>query len=64
LPHTPRSFTIATFGASTTSSNLGITGDAVVKAVLAAGLTNYIINLMVMDYGGPADVDWGRNEPH
>lgn len=46
------SFTIATLGASDGSfGGVNATGDTVVKAVLASGLRNYTINLMVMDYG-------------
>jgi len=46
------SFTIATLGASDGSyGGVNPTGDTVVKAVLASGLRNYTINLMVMDYG-------------
>lgn len=45
------SFTLATLGANTTASNLNSQGDAVMKAIASAGLTNAIINLMVMDYG-------------
>ncbi len=46
------SFTIATLGASDGSfGGVNATGDLVVRAVLASGLRNYTINLMVMDYG-------------
>jgi chitinase len=46
------SFTIATLGASDGSyGGVNPTGDTVVKTVLASGLRNYTINLMVMDYG-------------
>jgi hypothetical protein len=46
------SFTIATLGASDGSyGGVNSTGDAVIKAVLASGIRNYTINLMVMDYG-------------
>ena len=51
------SFTLATLAASDGShGGVNATGDAVVRAVLGAGLSNYTINLMVMDYGaaGPA----------
>jgi hypothetical protein len=51
FPHLQMTFTIATLGATTTASNLVSTGDLVVKSVLSAGLKNYAINLMVMDYG-------------
>jgi hypothetical protein len=46
------SFTVATLG-SATSPNLSgnDVGVAVLNAINAAGLTNYTINLMVMDYG-------------
>ncbi len=46
------SFTIATLGASDGSwGGVNATGDTVIDAVLASGLRNYTINLMVMDYG-------------
>ncbi|MCC6594910.1 MAG: glycosyl hydrolase [Rhodanobacteraceae bacterium] len=46
------SFTLATLAASDGShGGVNATGDAVVRAVLASGLQNYTINLMVMDYG-------------
>ncbi|MEN2738620.1 hypothetical protein ABCS02_12590 [Microbacterium sp. X-17] len=49
------SFTIATLAASDGSyGGVNSTGDAVVQAVLASGLRNYTINLMVMDYGPAA----------
>jgi len=44
------SFTVATLGGNAPQS-LGDTGAAVLKAIQAAGLHNYIINLMTMDYG-------------
>lgn len=40
------SFTLATL-----PSALGGIGDITMKAIKAAGLTKYYINLMVMDYG-------------
>ncbi|HEU0278116.1 MAG TPA: carbohydrate-binding protein [Rhodanobacteraceae bacterium] len=47
------SFTLATLAASDGSyGGVNTLGDEVVKAVLAAGLKNYTIDLMVMDYGG------------
>ncbi len=51
------SFTLATLAASDGSyGGLNATGDMVVKAIKASALTNYTINLMVMDYGtaGPS----------
>jgi chitinase len=46
------SFTIATLGASDGSfGGVNPTGDTVVRTVLASGLRDYTINLMVMDYG-------------
>jgi hypothetical protein len=46
------SFTIATLGASDGSgAGVNATGQMVIDAVLASGLRNYTINLMVMDYG-------------
>jgi hypothetical protein len=44
------SFTVATNGAASYADNLGPTGQAIMGAIKEAGLTNYIINLMVMDY--------------
>lgn len=57
-PNLRFSFTVATLGSSngTVTSNpygdLNVTGYNVVKAVQQYGITNYTINLMVMDYGG------------
>ena len=49
------SFTLATHAASDGSrASVNAKGDAVVRAVLASGLRNYTINLMVMDYGSQA----------
>ncbi|MBA8815151.1 chitodextrinase [Microbacterium halimionae] len=46
------SFTLATLAASNGSyGGLNSTGAATVNAVLASGLENYTINLMVMDFG-------------
>lgn len=46
------SFTLATLAASDGSyGGVNATGDTTVRAVLASGLKNYTINLMVMDYG-------------
>lgn len=46
------SFTLATLAASDGSNaSLNSMGDTVVKAIKAAALSNYTINLMVMDYG-------------
>ncbi|MCU1478169.1 MAG: Carbohydrate-binding family [Subtercola sp.] len=51
-PNLRFSFTIATLGASDGSyGGVNPTGDTVVKTVLASGLRNYTVNLMVMDYG-------------
>ena len=44
------SFTIATLGGNAPQS-LGPTGVTVMNAIRSAGLQNYLINLMVMDYG-------------
>jgi chitinase len=49
------SFTLATLAASDGSqASVNAKGDAVIRAVLASGLRNYTINLMVMDYGSQA----------
>ncbi|MGP6205933.1 carbohydrate-binding protein [Microbacterium sp. F2] len=46
------SFTLATLAASDGShGGLNATGDTTVRAILASGLRNYTVNLMVMDYG-------------
>jgi hypothetical protein len=46
------SFTLATFGSSTrTGSSFNETGQAVMDAIEAKGLTGEYINLMTMDYG-------------
>ena len=46
------SFTLATWGASDGSrASLNDDGQRVMQAIRAAGLTDYYINLMVMDYG-------------
>ncbi|AJK48837.1 glycosyl hydrolase family 18 protein [Burkholderia plantarii] len=50
FPNLRFSFTIATLGGNAAQS-LGSTGVSVMNAIQAAGLKNYIINLMVMDYG-------------
>jgi hypothetical protein len=44
------SFTIATL-AAVSGQDLGSMGITVMNAIKSAGLTNYLINLMVMDYG-------------
>ena len=44
------SFTIATLGGNAPQS-LGSTGVMVMNAIRSAGLQNYLINLMTMDYG-------------
>jgi chitinase len=46
------SFTIATFAASDGSNgSLNAQGEAILKAIRASGLQDYVINLMVMDFG-------------
>ncbi|MBR7825741.1 carbohydrate-binding protein [Actinospica sp. MGRD01-02] len=46
------SFTLATLGASDGSyGGVNSLGNEVVQAVLGSGLSNYVINLMTMDYG-------------
>ncbi len=51
-PNLRFSFTVATLGASDGSfGGVNQTGDTVISTVLASGLRNYTINLMVMDYG-------------
>jgi len=50
------SFTIATLG-SAGSPDLGSAGISVMNAINAAGLKNYLINLMVMDYGSAASTN-------
>jgi hypothetical protein len=46
------SFTLATLGASDGSyGGVNSLGNEVVEAVLGSGLSNYVINLMTMDYG-------------
>ena len=47
------SFTIATLGGNTPQS-LGEAGIATLKAIRDGGLTDYVINLMVMNYGSAA----------
>lgn len=52
-PNLRFSFTLATLAASDGSyGGLNGSGDAVVRAVKASNLSNYTINLMVMDFGG------------
>ncbi|WP_430390604.1 carbohydrate-binding protein [Dyella sp. 20L07] len=54
-PNLRFSFTLATLGASDGSyGGVNSLGDEVVKAIKASSLTNYTINLMVMDFGGPS----------
>jgi chitinase len=48
-PNLRYSFTLATFGGNKAQS-LGTMGVKVITAIQAAGLTNYTINLMTMDY--------------
>jgi chitinase len=51
-PNLQFSFTIATLGASDGSyGGVNSLGNEVVEAVLGSGLSNYVINLMTMDYG-------------
>lgn len=45
------SFTVATLGGNGGKNNL-VTGAKVMTSIQNAGLTNYYINLMTMDYGG------------
>jgi hypothetical protein len=55
FPRLRMSFTVATLAASDGSrASVNAKGDAVIRAVLASGLRNYTINLMVMDYGSRA----------
>ncbi|MDP5008262.1 MAG: glycosyl hydrolase [Glaciimonas sp.] len=49
------SFTVAVLG-GTTGENLGAVGVKVINSIKAQGLSNYYMNLMVMDYG-PATVN-------
>lgn len=51
-PNLRFSFTIATTGGNA-EPTLNSTGESVVSAIKAAGLTQYYIDLMVMDYGSP-----------
>lgn len=54
-PNLRFSFTLATLASSDGSyGGLNSLGDSVVKAIKASSLTNYTINLMVMDYGSPS----------
>lgn len=53
-PNLRYSFTLATLAASDGSqSSLNELGTAVVQAIKATGMSNYLINLMTMDYDGP-----------
>ncbi|WP_228124707.1 glycosyl hydrolase family 18 protein [Glaciimonas soli] len=52
-PNMRFSFTIATLGGNV-SPSLNVYGVNVMSAIKAYGLTNYYVNLMVMDYGSPA----------
>lgn len=45
------SFTIATLGGAGAGPGLGEAGTKVMQSIQKFGLTNYFINLMVMDYG-------------
>jgi chitinase len=54
-PNLRFSFTLATLAASDGSyGGLNSLGDMVVKSIKSANLSNYTINLMVMDFGGPS----------
>lgn len=46
------SFTLATLGGNSPQS-LGYAGIQVMSAIKSSGLSNYLINLMTMDYGSP-----------
>jgi len=46
------SFTLQTLGGNAPDS-LNALGDMVMNAIKAQGLTNYVVNLMAMDYGNP-----------
>ena len=51
-PHLRYSFTLATFAASDGGqSSLNALGQTVLEAIRAEGITNFVINLMVMNYG-------------
>jgi chitinase len=51
-PRLRLSFTLATFAASdVTRASLNRHGEMVMQAIKAAGLADYYVNLMVMDYG-------------
>jgi len=51
-PHLRWSFTLATLAASDgTGSGLNATGKTVLAALAAAGVEDFLVNLMVMDYG-------------
>lgn len=53
-PNLRFSFTLATLAASDGSyAGVNALGDTVIRAIQASSLTNYTINLMVMDYGSP-----------
>lgn len=54
-PNLRFSFTLATLGASDGSyGGVNSLGDEVIKAIQASTLSNYTVNLMVMDFGGPS----------
>jgi hypothetical protein len=54
-PHLRFSFTLATFAASDGSqSSLNALGQTVLDAVRAEGISDFVINLMVMNYGAAA----------
>jgi len=50
FPNLRFSFTLASFG-GTATPNLNSLGDSVMKAIQAAKLTNYTINLLAFDFG-------------
>jgi hypothetical protein len=54
-PNLRFSFTLQTLGGN--SSGLNVLGDEVMSSIASVGLTNYIIDLMTMDYGstGPGN---------
>ncbi len=54
-PHLRFSFTVATFAANDGSgASLNATGQSVVRALQDFGVRDYVINLMVMNYGSAA----------
>jgi hypothetical protein len=54
-PRLRYSFTVGTLAASDGSrQSLNPTGETILKALRASGMRDYVINLMVMDYGPPS----------